>query len=74
MTKDKAKEQLLNTLGLHTSDSCFTEHTTIELTDAITWLKETHLPIECFNAFLYNYKKTGDLVSAILFARSEWDC
>ena len=53
---------------------CFTEHSLDELDGLLDWLKTTPLPVECLDAFLYDYRKTGNLDSAIFFAICEWDC
>jgi len=52
----------------------FSNHTIEDLNGLLRWFKETPLPTECLDAFLYEYKNTGDLDKAVFFARREWDC
>jgi hypothetical protein len=52
----------------------FSGHSGEDLQGVLNFLKETPLPIECLDAFLYDYKNTGNLDSAVFFARCEWDC
>jgi hypothetical protein len=52
---------------------CFTDHDVKDLSATLEFLKTNPLQLECFDAFLYDYKRTGDLSSAIFFARCEWD-
>lgn len=51
----------------------FTRHCSKELLGVIKWLKETPLPAESLDAFLYEYVKSKDLDKAIFFACCEWD-
>lgn len=52
----------------------FTGHSCEELHSILEWLKTTELPEECLDAFLSDYKETGNLASARFFALQEWDC
>lgn len=52
----------------------FTRHSAKDLSGLLDWFKDNPLPVECLDAFLYEYKRTGDLDKAVFFARCEWDC
>lgn len=52
----------------------FSGHTIKDLMWLLKWFEKTTLPVECLDAFLYEYRKTGNLDKAIFFARCEWDC
>ena len=52
----------------------FTQHSAKDLSKLSDWLEDSPLPIECLDAFLYMYKKTGSLGESIFFAQCEWDC
>lgn len=53
---------------------CFTRHRDEDILGVLEWLKKTPLPYECLDAFLYNYKRTGDINDSVFFACCEWDC
>jgi hypothetical protein len=65
-------EQLKVITGGH--KMMFTEHTDEELWKILEWLRNTPLPIECFDAFLAEYGRTKNIATARFFALSEWDC
>ena len=49
-------------------------HSPEELELTLKSIAECPLPIEVFDAFLSEYKKTGSLSEARFFAQCEWDC
>lgn len=51
-----------------------TDHTAKELAATLKSIIKCSLPIEVFDAFLAEYKKTGNLAAARHFAMCEWDC
>ena len=52
----------------------FSGHTMQHLADTLKGINECGLPVEVFDAFLSEYKETGDLDKARFFALCEWDC
>ena len=53
---------------------CFTNHNIKDIKAILSWLKETPRPVECFDAFLYEYRSSGNLAEAQNFACREWNC
>jgi len=52
----------------------FTGHPAAELHNILTGIAESDLSVELFDAFLAEYRRTGDLATARFFAACEWDC
>ena len=52
----------------------FSGHTPEHLAATLKSINESGLAVEVFDAFLAEYKKTGDLDKARFFALCEWDC
>lgn len=49
-------------------------HDLKEVYETLKSIKECALPTEVFDAFLAEYKRSGDLGEARFFAMCEWDC
>jgi len=62
------------TIETATSIMPFSGHTTENLQMILLWLGSTPLSVECFDAFLAEYKRSGDLWKAREYAADEWDC
>lgn len=52
----------------------FCGHLESELDQLLESINECELPIEVLDAFLFAYRKTGDLHQSRAFAAEEWDC
>lgn len=52
----------------------FTGHKAEHLSKTLNSISECSLPVEVFDAFLREYRETGDLDKARFFAACEWDC
>ncbi len=52
----------------------FTGETSIRLHSVLKYIANSDLPIEMFDAFLAEYKRTGNLMESLFFAQCEWDC
>ena len=55
----------------------FSGHTGEDLANVFRWLVDVHkdygMSVEALDAFLSEYKETGDLGKAMWFANCEWD-
>lgn len=49
-------------------------HDMDELNNVLESIISCPLPLEVFDAFLAEYKRSGDLDTARFFAQCEWDC
>lgn len=49
-------------------------HDLEEVQATLKSISECPLPVEVFDAFLKEYKETGDLAKARFYAQCEWDC
>lgn len=52
----------------------FTQHSAEALFNTLESIKNCPLPVEVFDAFLFQYAKERDLVDARFFAQCEWGC
>jgi len=52
----------------------FTGESENKLQGILNSIIKCDLPVEVFDAFLYSYKKTGDIDKSLFFALREWDC
>jgi hypothetical protein len=57
-----------------TSMTLFSGHEFKDIQECLESISSCSLPTEVFDAFLSEYKKTGDLDVARFFALCEWDC
>tara|TARA_R110000803_G_scaffold36909_1_gene79394 strand:+ start:708 stop:893 length:186 start_codon:yes stop_codon:yes gene_type:complete len=56
------------------SMTLFSGHEFKDIQECLESIANCPLPTEVFDAFLSEYKKTGDLGAARFFAQCEWDC
>ncbi len=52
----------------------FTNEPPIKLHSVLKFIANSDLSVELFDAFLAEYKRTGDLMGSLFFAQCEWDC
>jgi len=52
----------------------FSGHDFEDIHNTLKSITDCPLPTEVFDAFLSEYKKTGDLNASRFFAECEWDC